>query len=83
MNIELTLQLDTELVHKAEEYARQHDTTLSTLVSAYLNYLLIEVKTEEPNVASLPPITRSLLGRFGKTEIDEEDYDRHRIEKHQ
>ncbi len=34
------------------------------------------------NVESLPPITRSLVGRFKDADIDEDDYYRHLEEKY-
>lgn len=82
MHTKLTLRLDKQLIQNAKEYALHNETSLSKMVSEYFGYLLAEKKSSDMNVESLPPITRSLVGRFKDADIDEDDYYRHLEEKY-
>ncbi len=83
MQTKLTLRLDKQLIQNAKNYARHNDTSLSKLVSEYFGFLLTDRENIEPYTEQLPPITRSLVGRFKDIELDEDNYYRHLEEKHQ
>jgi len=53
----LTIRLDGELLEKAKRYARERNTTLTRLVSAYLRQL-----GSEDDVLSDAPIVQRLSG---------------------
>lgn len=62
----LTLVVDPAVVRRAKAYAALHDTSVSTLVEAFLRNLTAESSTDPGNQpASWPPITRSLFGALG------------------
>ena len=59
----LTLVVDPSVVRRAKSFASDHNTSVSSLVEAYLSHLT----ADEGNVPikrldSLPPTTRALLG---------------------
>ncbi len=55
--VKLTIRVDRRWVEAAKAYARQHDTSLSRLISGYLR----ELATERPGSED-PPILRRLTG---------------------
>ncbi|GAB6042481.1 DUF6364 family protein [Endothiovibrio diazotrophicus] len=75
MQSKLTLRLDESLIRQAKVYAKQHDKSLSQVVSDY--FQLLTKGVESPGV---PPITQSLIGVI--KDVDEEDYERHLEEKY-
>lgn len=68
MDSKLTLRLDTSVIEKAKEYARQKNTSISHIVENYLARLTTEKKDPEEEIT---PLVRS-LGGIAKMP---EDYD--------
>lgn len=73
---ELTLRIEKHLVDVAKRYAREHDTTISELVSDFLCAL---GKQAEP--PSDTPILDELTGIL-PSEAADSDYRRHLEKKH-
>jgi hypothetical protein len=71
----LTLTVDEDVVRKAREYTQRHQTSISRLVTAFLNGL------GEPEPEEYPPVIRRLMGALPRT-ADEADYRRHLEEKY-
>lgn len=70
------LSLDRAAVERGERYSERHATSLSQLVSDLL--LRLPADDEE---AELTPTVRRLLG-IGKGDGDEEDYQRHLLDRY-
>lgn len=64
----LTIRIDRDLLEEAKRYAREHNTTLTRLVSAYLRQLW---DGEDP--LSAAPVVRRLSGILPQ-EASAEDY---------
>ena len=77
MQTKLTLRLETELIHQAKEYARNHNKSLSQLVTDYF-YLLSQQTINEPGC----PITQALTGILAGTDVSEADYKQHLLDKY-
>ncbi len=77
MQTKLTLRLENSLIQQAKRYAKQHDKSLSQVVSDYFQIL-----TRKDKRAESPPITRSLIGILESKHIEEDDYKRHLEEKY-
>lgn len=77
MQTKLTLRLDDTLIHCAKEYARQHDKSLSQVVSDYF-----QVLTQDSVKLIVPPVTQSLIGILEENGLDEKDYKKHVEEKY-
>jgi hypothetical protein len=59
MNTKLTLKLDHRVIKKAKEYARLHNTSLSSMIESYLQKIIdgnVEGETITPLVKSLSGI---------------------------
>ena len=80
MESKLTLSLEGHILEKAEEYARQHNTSLAQLVETYLNVLASQQKTEE----EITPLVKSLSGMVKKEKEynHQEAYSRYLSEKY-
>ncbi|UZO79621.1 DUF6364 family protein [Aquimarina sp. ERC-38] len=61
MNTKLTLTIGQEIIHKAKQYAREKNRSLSDIIENYLK-TLIDKKPQEENDSS--PIVASLRGSF-------------------
>jgi hypothetical protein len=72
----MTVRVPKELLERAKQYARENDTTLTRLITAYLGQLAVE---NDP-VADAP-IVRRLLGTLSQ-EIGVEDYRQHLEDKY-
>ena len=70
----LTLSVDEELIRKAREYSRRYETSISQLVSNFLERL------PEPG-QEFSPTVRRLYGIL-PSDVDEADYRRHLEEKY-
>jgi hypothetical protein len=70
----LTLSVDEELIRKAREYTRRYDTSISQLVSGFLERL------PDPD-QEFSPTVRRLYGIL-PPDADIEDYRRHLEEKY-
>ena len=77
MQTKLTLRLEDTLIQQAKNYAKQHDKSLSQVVSDYFKIL-----TQNGNKSTTPPITRSLIGVLESIQVEEEDYKRHLEDKY-
>ncbi len=77
MQTKLTLRLEDALIQQAKTYAKQHDKSLSQVVSDYFKIL-----TQKGKKSETPPITRSLIGVLESSQIEEDDYKRHLEEKY-
>ena len=80
MESKLTLNLEGTVLEKANEYARQHNTSLSQLVETYLTGLASQNKTEE----EITPFVKSLSGvvKVEKEYSHQEVYSRYLSEKY-
>jgi hypothetical protein len=70
----LTLSVDEELVRKARDYSQRHETSISQLVSRFLERL------PGPD-QEYTPIVQRLRGILSP-DVDVSDYHRHLEEKH-
>ena len=91
MKTKLTLRLDDAVVARAKAYAAARGTSVSGLVEDYFRLVAAEPGGDGGHGpasdaadwrASLPPITRSLVGIAEGVDVTEEDYKRHLEEKH-
>jgi hypothetical protein len=72
----MTVRVPKELLERAKAYAREHDTTLTRLITAYLDQIMLE---EDPLADA--PIVRRLSGSLSAN-VTVEDYRRHLEEKY-
>ncbi len=81
MDTKLTLRLDKTVIRQAKEYARTHQTSISSLVEAYLALL---TRTESTSQA-IGSTVRQLTGVIDlkKTDQDQENYRDHLAKKYQ
>ncbi len=70
----LTLVVDPVVVRRAKSFATAHNTSVSSLVEAYLSQLTADDTLESIEVSEpLPPTTRELLGSLRTSESDSFD----------
>jgi len=74
--IKLTVRVPRELHEAAKQYAAEHNTTLTRLVSAYLRQLSVQ-----DDALADAPVVRRLSGTLSP-EASLEDYDHYLVEKH-
>lgn len=72
----LTLSIDETVIENGKRYAKRQGRTLSAIVEDYLGTLEDGARTR------LSPSVRALMG-IGSGPLDEHDYHRHLMEKHQ
>lgn len=77
MKTKLTLRLEETLIHQAKNYAKQHDKSLSQVVSDYFQLL-----TNGTKCTVLPPLTQSLIGVLDSKDGDTDDYKKHLEDKY-
>ncbi len=77
MQTKLTLRLENTLIEQAKSFAKQHDKSLSQVVSDYFKIL-----TQKDKDLETPPITQSLIGVLESHQVNEDDYKRHLEEKY-
>ncbi|PCH52115.1 MAG: antitoxin [Cellvibrionales bacterium] len=77
MQSKLTLRLDDSLIHQAKIFAKQHDKSLSQVVSDYF-----ELLTKGIEIPEAPVITKSLIGVLEGADVTLDDYKRHLEEKY-
>lgn len=70
----LTLSVDEHTIEKARIYSKKHNTSISRLVSGFLDQLA------EPDEQTTPRVQR-LMGLL-PSDLDEEEYQRHLDEKY-
>ncbi len=79
MQTKLTLRLDEDLIQQAKSYAKKRSKSVSQLVADYFASL---DKKSKRSSQDLTPIVRSLKGALNGTDVDIEDYLRHREDRH-
>ena len=79
MQTKLTLRLENHLIEHAKRYAVEAEKSVSQIVADYFRVL-----TSEKSVTTSPstPITESLRGLLKNSNVDEDDYKKHLVEKH-
>lgn len=77
MQTKLTLRLEDSLIQQAKIYAKQHDKSLSQVVSDYFQIL-----TQKAKKIDTPPVTRSLIGILESNHTDKNDYKKHLEKKY-
>ncbi|SHN93554.1 hypothetical protein BHECKSOX_463 [Bathymodiolus heckerae thiotrophic gill symbiont] len=77
MQTKLTLRLEETLIQQAKSHAKQHDKSLSQVVSDYFQLLTNGTKN-----TVLPPLTKSLVGVLESKDVDTDDYKKHLEEKY-
>ena len=77
MQTKLTLRLEESLIQQAKRYAKQHDKSLSQVVSDYFKAL-----TRKGEEVEAPPITRSLIGVLEGSHVEVDDYKKHLEKKY-
>jgi hypothetical protein len=76
MDTKLTVRVPRQLLEKAKRYARENNTTLTELISAYLQRIPVE-GSELDNA----PIVRRLTGTLSQN-VTLDDYKKHLEEKY-
>ena len=81
MDTKLTLRLDKSVIQQAKEYARTHQTSISSLVEAYLTLLTRSAPTSQ----TISPTVRQLTGVIDlkNANLDRENYRDHLAKKYQ
>ena len=79
MKDKLTLRMEKQQIERAKRCAEAMGKSVSQMVADYFDLLDQE---HEIRREDLPPITRSLLGAWRGSDVDEEDYRRYLEEKH-
>jgi len=77
MQTKLTLRLDDSLIKQAKTFAKQHDKSLSQVVSDYFLFL---TKGQEGH--EIPAITKSLIGVLNNNDVAPDDYKKHLEDKY-
>jgi hypothetical protein len=60
MDTKLTLKLDKYVIDRAKEYASSQKRSLSGMIEAYLQTLIINDKTQSDNEIEISPFVKSL-----------------------
>jgi hypothetical protein len=76
METKLTVRVPKNLLENAKRYARDHNTTLTDLISAYLRH----IPSEQESLDNAP-IVRQLTG-FLSDGVSMDDYKKHMEEKY-
>jgi hypothetical protein len=71
MYTKLTVRVPRRLLENARRYARKHDTTLTELISAYLQRI-----PGEPESLENAPVVQRLTGLLS-ADVSVEDYQKH------
>lgn len=71
----LTLSVDEEVIEHARRYSREHNTSISQLVTTYLSHL------DAPPGREFSPLVQRLRGVL-PDDVSIEDYRRHLEKKH-
>lgn len=71
----LTLSVDEDVIEHARRYSREHNTSISQLVTTYLSHL------DAPPDREFSPLVQRLRGVL-PDDVSIEDYRRHLEEKH-
>ena len=76
MNTKMTVRVPRILLENAKRYARENNTSLTELISAYLEQI-----PAETGALDQAPIVRRLTGTLSKT-VSVDDYKKHLEEKY-
>ena len=76
MDTKLTVRVPRHLIANAKRYAQAHQTTLTELISAYLQQI-----PAESDVLEHAPVVRRLTGLLS-AEVSIDDYKKHLDEKY-
>ena len=76
MDTKLTVRVPRHLLENAKRYASSHNTTLTRLISAYLQRI-----PGERNLLDKAPVVRMLTGLLSR-DVSMEDYKKHLEEKY-
>ena len=76
MDTRMTVRVPRKYLDNAKRYARAHNTTLTELVTAYLQHFPLETESFDQ-----APVVRQLTGILSK-EVSLEDYRAHLDEKY-
>lgn len=81
MDTKLTLRLDKSVIQQAKAYADTHQTSVSSLVEAYLTLLTRSASTSP----TISPTVRQLTGVIDLklADLDQENYNDHLAKKYQ
>lgn len=79
MQTKLTLRMDSELIERAKEYAREREISVSQLVADYFSILQSEGGVE---AARVTPIVDALRGALREVEVQDGDHRRWARERH-
>lgn len=77
MQTKLTLRLESELIERAKEHAREQGKSLSQIVSDYF-----KVFTKANKTKLTAPITHSLIGVIKSDSLGVDDYKQHLEDKY-
>lgn len=77
MQTKLTLRLESELIERAKQHAKQQGKSLSQIVADYF-----AVFTQDKDKKSIAPVTQSLVGVLKESGLDQESYKKHLEEKY-
>jgi len=77
MDTKLTVRVPRHLLANAKRYARAHQTTLTALISAYLQH----IPSESLEVLDHAPVVRRLTGLLSPN-VSTEDYKKHLEDKY-
>ena len=77
MQTKLTLRLESELIERAKQHAKQQGKSLSQIVADYF-----AVFSQDKNRTNTAPVTQSLLGVLKESGLDRESYKKHLEEKY-
>jgi len=77
MQTKLTLRMESELIERAKQHAKQQGKSLSQVVADYF-----AVFTQDKNRKSIAPVTQSLVGVLKESGLDQEDYKEYLEEKY-
>lgn len=72
----MTVRVPKDLLEQAKRYARENDTTLTRLITAYLG----QIATQDDPLADAP-IVRQLVGSLS-SDVSVEDYEEHLEKKY-
>lgn len=81
MKTKLTLSVEESLVRQARQYAKEHNTSVSRIVSDHFAALTAPPDRNE-SLDELTPEIQALFGCLEGTDGDVEDYHRHLEEKY-
>ena len=77
MQTKLTLRLESELIERAKQHAKQQGKSLSQVVADYF-----AVFTQDKDKKRIAPVTQSLVGVLKASGLDQKAYKKHLEEKY-